>query len=1291
MKRKSEIKTLSKMMKKLLSAVVSASVVLSGGIFAGRQSYVYAEDEVNKAIRVEGENPYATNFSPSITYNETVSGGAFLVLHTEKDPPEKDGKYYATYKVNLPEAGAYNMTFAGLRYGASWASYIGVSVNGGEIISSMTDGVDLKKIDGGMYGTRFENLGGFVKGENTVTIWCMGYRSDSNHYIVHTDYLEFIKGEWAINRVKLTDSRTNYIYIDGDCAKFETVYSESLPEDKQIEYELTDFWGNTKKSGVISAKKGDKSNGEELGVLPVGHYTIHVREKGSDKETKAFMAVVPNPDDRVYNEESPFGLDGAFAWVVDKSEVDGLLLAEKLAGCVWNRDRMSIKSLYNSKGEIDFSLTNNREVFKKTKELGMCSMPCIVYFPSDMTVAENSMIADDLLGVYKFGLAMGKEYGNSVADYELWNEPEVDNIQTTPSDTADRFSGMIKALSLGIADSGTGAKVSSPGFTGNMESYLDLCLRNDMTRFLDAVNFHMHQTQSDDKSKMIYTLPDGTRSNIANIMDLYGENSKAIRLNEAGIIVPRNEKYFNQTEQTVRANYIVTANIESLSRGIEQYYWFVVKWRNGDGMAMFTSDDSGPYADYSAYSNMTYTMGTPEYKGTVNGISDTASGYVFKNKDSGNDVMVLWDTNESEFMLKTDRTVKIVDIMGGRRTLEPDGGYVKIEYGDSPIYVCVDGSFDDEVYTKAKRVLERRDGADRNSFTKADRVLIQQIYPSDTAENAKKKGYCISGGGTTVTVRVANLNVEPMNGTIIGESFDGWKLSENEIPVSLDPLSQKDFTVRIMPTDSVRYNTKSTIKFSGIFDGDKTTNSEAVIQLPKDGLYKWVDDISEQLLSVEGWATDRIGGYDVGSRYTVEQTSDGVRFKFDFANGTGDRWAFPNKFFSEIGDFTNSDGIVIRYKCDEDMAAEDKRVKTVLIVRESLTGAQYYTEDGFYMQKGEHEALVPWDKFIPHSGSDPNYILDTDDITRLSFGINCYGSAYDIPGYTIEKIGTYIGAEKVEKHGGIKPVYPQNGESVTDNGAREFTSVIEENEIPVDAESIKVYLDTFPVECSVNNDTIKVNIDSQIGNGVHKLTYNYKCTDGTAYNENVEFAAGSDGGFSDVSDDFWARAAIENLKLRNIVQGDENGKFNPNDNVTRAEFLKIADLAFGMEQIYTQSGFKDVTEADWFYAYVARANSAAAFDGIYTEEFDGDKIITRDEMAAILYRLAKKSGCSFNQIETPYVFFDRDDIGEYAREAVKKLQTSGVLHGTGNRMFEPRIGLTRAEAAQAVYNTLKIK
>ena len=69
MKRKSEIKTLSKMMKKLLSAVVSASVVLSGGIFVGRQSYVYAEDEVNKAIRVEGENPYATNFSPSITYN----------------------------------------------------------------------------------------------------------------------------------------------------------------------------------------------------------------------------------------------------------------------------------------------------------------------------------------------------------------------------------------------------------------------------------------------------------------------------------------------------------------------------------------------------------------------------------------------------------------------------------------------------------------------------------------------------------------------------------------------------------------------------------------------------------------------------------------------------------------------------------------------------------------------------------------------------------------------------------------------------------------------------------------------------------------------------------------------------------------------------------------------------------------------------------------------------------------------------------------------------------------------
>lgn len=1292
MKRKFRINTfLKNYFTKLFSVLLSMSVMIQGCMLFGIQSCAYAEGVSDNAIRVEGENPYETNFSPSVTYNDTASGGGFLVLHTEKDPPEKDGKYYATYKVNLPEAGAYDMIFSGLRYGASWASYIGVSVNGGEIVSSMTDGVDLKKIDGGMYGTQFKNLGGFVKGENTVTIWCMGYRSDSNHYIVHTDYLEFTKGEWAINRVKFTNNRTNYIYVDGDTARFETVYSESPTEDKEIEYELTDYWGNVKKSGVISAKKGDKSNGAELGVLPIGHYTIHTREKGSDKETKAFMAVVPNPDERVYNAESPFGLDGAFAWVVDKSEVDGLLLAEKLAGCVWNRDRMSIKSLYNSKGEIDFSLTNNTEVFKKTKELGMCSMPCIVYFPDYMTKADNSMIADDLVGVYKFGKAMGEHYGDTVADYELWNEPEVDNIQTTPNDTADRFSGMIKALSLGIVDSGTEAKVSSPGFTGNMESYLELCLRNDMTRFLDGVNFHMHQTQSDDKTKMIYELPDGTRTNIAKVMDLYGENTKSIRLNEAGIIVPRNEKYFNQAEQTVRANYLVTANIEALSRGIEQYYWFVVKWRSGDGMAMFTSDDSGPYADYSAYSNLTYVLGTPEYKGTVNGISDTASGYVFKNKDSQNDVMVLWDTNESEYMLRTDKAVSIIDIMGDKMTVEPDEGYAKIKVGDSPVYVCIDGSFDGAVYTEKENVMSRTETADRSSFTKADRVLIQQIYPSDTTDNAKKKGYCISGGGTTVTVRVANLNDEPMNGKIIGESFDGWKLSETEIPILLEPLSQKDFTVRITPTDSVKYNTKSTIKFSGVFNDEKTTNSEAIIQMPQDGLYTWVDDISNQLLSADGWATDRIGGYELGSSYTVEQTNEGVRFKFDFANGTGDRWAFPNKVFKEIGDFTGTDGIVIKYKCDADMSDEDKRVKSVLIVRESLTGAQYYTEDGFYMQKGEHEVLVPWDKFIPHSGSDPNYLLDTDDIIRLSFGINCYGTVYDIPAYTIEKIGTYIGAKKVEKHGGISSVYPQNGTSVTDGGESEFTAAVTENEIPVEPESIKVYLDTFPVKASVDNGKIIVKLESPLKDGIHKLTYNYKCTDGMAYNENVDFAVGKDEVFSDISDDYWAREAILNLKIRNIVKGDENQKYNPDAYVTRAEFLKITDLAFGIDQIYIQSGFNDVNDTDWFYPFVARANAAAVFDGIYSESFDGNKTITREEMAAILYRFAKKGGLSFVQVEAPYTFFDRDDISSYAQEAVKKLQTSGALHGKGGRMFEPKEGLTRAEAAQAVYNMLRLK
>ena len=69
--------------------------------------------------------------------------------------------------------------------------------------------------------------------------------------------------------------------------------------------------------------------------------------------------------------------------------------------------------------------------------------------------------------------------------------------------------------------------------------------------------------------------------------------------------------------------------------------------------------------------------------------------------------------------------------------------------------------------------------------------------------------------------------------------------------------------------------------------------------------------------------------------------------------------------------------------------------------------------------------------------------------------------------------------------------------------------------------------------------------------------------------------------FSDVSDDYFAKAQIEEFINAGIIEGYEDGTFRPKNNVTRAEFVKIVNKAFGFNQAGNKS-FKDVKDDAWY-------------------------------------------------------------------------------------------------------------
>lgn len=172
--------------------------------------------------------------------------------------------------------------------------------------------------------------------------------------------------------------------------------------------------------------------------------------------------------------------------------------------------------------------------------------------------------------------------------------------------------------------------------------------------------------------------------------------------------------------------------------------------------------------------------------------------------------------------------------------------------------------------------------------------------------------------------------------------------------------------------------------------------------------------------------------------------------------------------------------------------------------------------------------------------------------------------------------------------------------------------------------------------------------------------------------------------YDDISGVEWAREAIVSLTKSGIVSGKGNNKYAPEDNVTRAEFAKMAVSAFNMFDENAEADFSDVSRTGWEYKYVASAVKNNIINGVGGGRFNGGENITREDIAAICLRILNAKGIAVKDGNTG-VFEDENDIAEYAKDAVAALNAEGVLNGKGDNKFCPKHYATRAEAAKIIY------
>jgi hypothetical protein len=172
--------------------------------------------------------------------------------------------------------------------------------------------------------------------------------------------------------------------------------------------------------------------------------------------------------------------------------------------------------------------------------------------------------------------------------------------------------------------------------------------------------------------------------------------------------------------------------------------------------------------------------------------------------------------------------------------------------------------------------------------------------------------------------------------------------------------------------------------------------------------------------------------------------------------------------------------------------------------------------------------------------------------------------------------------------------------------------------------------------------------------------------------------------FADLPPTHWAYEYVMALAGRGVLSGISETEFAPDAEVTREQFARMLTLALGIYDETTVCDFPDLPESHWAYASVASAVRAGVILGYGDGSFGTGRNISRQEMAAMVSR----ANLSLPETWPAADFTDSDQIADWAKEAVTKMQRANMINGFEDGSFRPNDNATRAQAAKIIHGLL---
>ena len=196
----------------------------------------------------------------------------------------------------------------------------------------------------------------------------------------------------------------------------------------------------------------------------------------------------------------------------------------------------------------------------------------------------------------------------------------------------------------------------------------------------------------------------------------------------------------------------------------------------------------------------------------------------------------------------------------------------------------------------------------------------------------------------------------------------------------------------------------------------------------------------------------------------------------------------------------------------------------------------------------------------------------------------------------------------------------------------------------------------------------------------------------TLYAKWIENASGEwKNPFADVSENDWFFKNVEYAAKNGLFNGTSADLFSPNTAATRAMLVTVLYRTEGEPPVSGEKSFADVP-ADAYYANaVLWAKQNGIVNGVSESEFAPDNTVTREQIAAILYRFAQYKGYDVSVGENTNIlsYTDAESISEYAVPAVMYAVGAGLMKGRTESTINPSENATRAEIAAILQRFLE--